>query len=140
MTLLIQLLAVVISTGSGDICRQTSIKSKSFGFITGNLTAEEANENRLNCSLQLTHLPQHALIEIYATSYSTPYPCMCPNKYGNPVKCNRMQINGLPSVHFYCLTNKTILYLYTSNRNSIIFKPFYQNPTAGLKFNITYKG
>ena len=139
MTLLIQLLAVVISTGSGDICKQKSIKAKSFGFITSNLAAEEINGS-LDCSLQLTHLPQHALIEIYATSYSTPYPCMCPNKYGNPVKCNRMQINGLPSVHFYCLTNKTILYLYTSNRNSITFKPFYQNPTAGLKFNISYKG
>ena len=137
---LVQLLAFVIWTGSGDICEQPSIKSKHFGFITVSLTPEDIDENKLDCSLQLTELPPHALIEITTNSYLTPYPCTCLNEFGLLEKCNFIQINGLEQVKEYCLTDSIIPYLYTNNKNSITFTPKFQNLTAGLEFNITYKG
>ena len=140
MTLFMQLLAIAICTGSGDICRQTSIKSKSLGFITVSLTPEEINGNGLDCSLQLTHLPQHALIEISANSYLTPYPCRCANEHGMKDICNFIQISGLAEVRNYCLTDSIIPYLDTNDKNNINFTLHYQNLTAGLTFNITYKG
>ena len=137
-----QLMAFVICTGSGDICRQTSLKSESFGFITSNLMAEETKGNELDCSLQLTDLPQHTLIEISVNSYSTPYGCFCASEKNNFDYCNYIQIGGVTEVKNYCLDDEEYpkRYLYTNNEKSFTFKPYFQNSTVGLRFNMTYKG
>ena len=135
-----QLLAVVICTGSGDICRQTSLKSESFGFITVSLTAEEINENGLDCSLQLTDLPQQALIEISVNSYLTPYSCFCTNEFGNQDFCNFVQVSGLAQVKNLCLDSLINSYVYTNDKKNITFTPHFKKLTLGVQFNITYKG
>ena len=140
MTLFMQLLAVVICTGSEDICRQTSIKSKSLGFITVSLTPEEINGNRLDCSLQLTDLPQQALIEISVNSYLTSPPCFCTNEFGNYYYCNFVQVSGLAQVKNLCLDSFLNSYVYTDNKKNITFTPHFNKLRSGLQFNITYKG
>ena len=131
-------MAVVNFTGSGDICGQPSIKSKHFGFITVSLTAEEISG--LDCSLQLTDLPQHTLIEFSVNSYLTPYPCFCTNEFGNQDYCNFVQVSGLAQVKNLCLNASTNSYVYTNDKKSITFTPHFKKPTLGLQFNITYKG
>ena len=135
-----QLLAVVICTGSGDICRQTSIKSKSLGFITCSLTPEEIDKNGLDCSLQLTDLPQHALIEISVNSYLTSPQCFCSTEFGNYGYCNFVQVSGLTQVKNLCLDSLINSYVYTNDKKNITFTPHFKKLTLGVQFNITYKG
>ena len=121
-------------TGSVNVCKQNVKTSGVEGTITASFTEEQLNNEDYECILQFENVPAYSVFELYVSSYSYPYDCLC----GRRRPCNYLVFEGFTEPRSWCLSSTSRFYRYRSTTGSISIVPVITN-FASLEFNLNYR-
>ena len=124
------------SAASGDICKQGMIKAGVEGVVTGSLKARTYNSS--NCTLDLTDVPKHTLVEIKVKKYIQPENCVC-NLVDSP-NCSQISIMTAANAVSFCNAAPDPFYLYQNSSGNITIVLSGIDSTNSYKLSFTYRG
>ena len=107
--------------------------AKTEGTISGILTREPLSYGDPFCSIKITNIPDHSVIEFSVSSYTCTNGGWC-SSGGSSYLCDLISIRGFVYPQFDLLSTSPI-YVYT-NGDRFIIEP---STTAIISFNITYR-
>ena len=106
-----------------------SLSVETEGSITDDLTKQPSSYNNPICSITMTNIPEHSVVEFILNSYTCTNWCRCNSCFNVRVR----QGLGYPMSTSLSNTSK---YVYTKAADILI----ETYSTSVIKFNITYRG
>ena len=106
------------------------------GEITGFLEAGKYNTS--NCSLELTDVPQHTLVEVKVYKYEQPENCVC-NLVDSP-NCSQISVMTAANSVSFCNAAPDPFYLYQNSSGNITIVLSRVDSTKSYQLSFTYRG
>ena len=102
------------------------------------VSLEAGKYNSFNCTLELTDVPQHTLVEVKVNKYEQPENCVC-NLVDSP-NCSQTSIKTAVDSVSFRNTAPGPFYLYQNSTDNITINLSMVDSTKTYELRFTYRG
>ena len=102
------------------------------------VSLEAGKYNSFNCTLELTDVPQHTLVEVMVNEYRQPKNCVC--DLVNSPDCSQTSIKTAVDSVSFCNAAPNPFYLYQNSSGNITIVLSRVDSTKSYQLSFTYRG